>query len=403
MKITRRQWAIIGVALGFVAVLVYALMPRPVPVEVARVDRGPLRVTVDEDGRTRIRERHVISAPLAGELRRIELEPGDSVVAGRTLVATIEPNPPELIDARTRRLLEARLRTAETQLRLAHPRIERARAAQSLAGLEFQRVQALARENAVAPQEVDRAREAARMAAEDVKSAEYARQIAGFELEQAQAAMARVEPRRPDDCAWEMRIVSPVDGRVLRVFHEDAAVVPAGARLIEIGDPADLEIEIDVLSMDAVRVVPGATVWVEHWGGPKPLEARVRLVEPAGFLKISALGVEEQRVNVIADFVSPPDQRRTLGDAYRIEARIVVWQADDVLKAPVGALFRSGGEWSVFLVREGRARLTRVEVGHGDGREMEILNGLQRGDAVVLHPSDKVADAVAVRIRNERR
>jgi HlyD family secretion protein len=403
MKISRPHWYLAAAALLIVAVLAYAFAPRPVPVELARAAAGPLRVTIDEDGRTRIRERYVVSAPLGGHLRRIELHPGDAVIAGKTRIATIEPAAPELLDPRTRAQLEARRQVAETQVQLAGPRIERARAAQELALSELARAETLAAEQALSRQEFDRVREASRAANEELKSAEYARQIAGFELEQARAALLRSTPDTArGDHTWELCVTSPIDGRVLRVFHEDAAVVPTSARLVEVGDPTDLEAEIDVLSSDAVRIRPGARVLFEHWGGDRPLEGRVRVVEPAGFLKISALGVEEQRVNVIVDFVTPPDQRRALGDAYRVEARIVVWEAERVLKVPVGALFRSEGDWTVFAVRSGRARLLRVEVGHSNGRETAIVSGLTAGDEVILHPSDKIADGVAIRVREPR-
>jgi HlyD family secretion protein len=403
MKISRPHWYLAAAALLIVAVLKYAFAPRPVPVELARAAAGPLRVTIDEDGRTRIRERYVVSAPLGGHLRRIELHPGDAVIAGKTRIATIEPAAPELLDPRTRAQLEARRQVAETQVQLAGPRIERARAAQELALSELARAETLAAEQALSRQEFDRVREASRAANEELKSAEYARQIAGFELEQARAALLRSTPDTArGDHSWELCVTSPIDGRVLRVFHEDAAVVPTSARLVEVGDPTDLEAEIDVLSSDAVRIRPGARVLFEHWGGDRPLEGRVRVVEPAGFLKISALGVEEQRVNVIVDFVTPPDQRRALGDAYRVEARIVVWEAERVLKVPVGALFRSEGDWTVFAVRSGRARLLRVEVGHSNGRETAIVSGLTAGDEVILHPSDKIADGVAIRLREPR-
>ena len=403
MKISRTHWKLAATALLIIAALAYAFAPRAIPVELARVTAGPLRVTVDDDGRTRIRERYVVSAPLGGQLRRIELHPGDEVVAGRTHIATIEPAAPELIDPRARAQLEARRQVAETQVQLAGPRIERARAAQELAQAELTRAQTLLAEQALSRQEFDRVREAARAANEESRSAEYARQIAGFELEQARAALLRSTPeRRGRDHAWALCVRSPIDGRVLRVFHEDAAVVPASARLVELGDPVDLEAEIDVLSSDAVRIRPGARVTFEHWGGDIPLEGRVRVVEPAGFLKISALGVEEQRVNVIVDFVAPPEQRRALGDAYRVEARIVVWENESVLKVPVGALFRTGNDWMVFAARAGRARLTRVEVGHSNGRETEIVHGLKAGDDVILHPSDKIADGVGIRVRARR-
>lgn len=399
MKITRRHGIVGAVGMLVAGGLWFAFMPGPVPVELTRVTRGPLRVTIDEDGRTRIKERYVVSAPLGGQLRRIELHPGDCVKAGETPIAVIEPLEPELIDPRTRAQLEARLRAAEAQLQLAGPRVERMRAAHDLAQIEWGRAEKLFDQRAAARQEIDRAREAARAAAEDLKAAEYGRQIAGFELEQARAALLRTTREGRDGGAWALRICSPIDGRVLRVFQEDAAVLVPGTRLVELGDPADLEAEIDVLSSDAVQIRPGARVLFEHWGGDAPLEGRVRVVEPAGFLKISALGVEEQRVNVIADFLAPPAQRGALGDAYRVEARIVVWESAGVLQVPVGALFRSQGRWAVFAARDRRARVASVEVGHSNGRETEIIRGLAEDDSIVIHPSDKIADGVKIVVR----
>jgi HlyD family secretion protein len=253
----------------------------------------------------------------------------------------------------------------------------------------------------VARQELDRAREAARAAGEELRAAEFARRIAEFETEQARAALQRSGPAKPQgECAWEFTVRSPITGRVLRLFHEDAAVVAPGAPLLELGDPADLEAVVDVLSSDAVRIQPGAMVVIEHWGGDAPLLGRVRVIEPAGFLKISALGVEEQRVNVIIDFVSPLSERRALGDAYRVEARIVTWESADVVRIPVGALFRDHGTWSVFAVKNGRARVQQVDAGHSNGRETEITRGLAAGDEIVLHPSDKVAEGVALSVRS---
>ena len=206
---------------------------------------------------------------------------------------------------------------------------------------------------------------------------------------------------QPNDAAWELRVTSPITGCVLRVYQEDAAVVTPGAALLELGDPTD-EAVIDVLSSDAVRIRPDARVLFEHWGGQVPLEGRVRVIEPAGFLKVSALGVEEQRVNVIADFVTPAEQRRELGDAYRVEARIVVWEEDSVLKLPVGTLFRHEGKWSVFTALEGRAQLTAVEVGQSNGRETQIVSGLAEGTEIVVHPSDRVSDGAKIVARIRR-
>lgn len=400
MKTNRRPWILTLGGLLLLAALIYAFAPRPVPVDLAKIARGPLQVTVDEDGRTRIKERYVVSAPLAGRLRRIELHSGDTVTAGQTLLAVVEPAEPDLLDPRTQAQLEARLRAAEAQLQLATPRVERARAALDLAQAELDRATRLFEQNALARQEFDRARESARAAGEDLKSAIYTGQISGFEVEQARAALIRSSPQaQPGESGGQVEIVAPVSGRVLRVLHEDAGVVSAATPLLELGDPTDLEAEIDVLSSDAVRVQPGARVLFVHWGGDTPLEGRVRVVEPAGFLKISALGVEEQRVNIIADFLTPAVQRESLGDAFRVEARIVVWESENVLKVPVGALFRSGSDWALFVARERHARLTRVEVGHSNGRETEITRGLSVGDEVVLHPSDKVGDGVAITAR----
>ncbi|HTO02108.1 MAG TPA: HlyD family efflux transporter periplasmic adaptor subunit [Opitutus sp.] len=403
MNIIRRHWILSIGLLIIIGLLAYAFAPRPVPVDLVRVTQGPLRVTVNEDGRTRIRERYIVSAPLGGQLRRLELHPGDKVEAGTTLIAVIEPSEPDLLDPRALAQLEARLRAAEAQAQLAGPRVERARVAHELAQIELTRAEKLAQQQAVAGQELDRAREAARGTAEDLKAAEYSRQIAGFEVEQARAALMRSDSRmQPNDAAWELRVTSPITGCVLRVFHEDAAVVAPGAALLELGDPADLEAVIDVLSSDAVRIRPDARVLFEHWGGQKPLEGRVRVIEPAGFLKISALGVEEQRVNVIADFVTPFEERRELGDAYRVEARIVIWEEKSVLKLPVGALFRNSGKWSVFAAKNGRAQLTTVEVGESNGRETQIVGGLVEGADVVVHPSDKVADGLRITERIRR-
>lgn len=403
MHATRKTWFIAGAALVAIALLALILRPSPVSVDLARVTRGPLQETVDEDGRTRIKERYVVSAPLGGQLRRIELKAGDRVIARETILAILEPAPPEMLDARAREQLEARVRAAEAQVENAGAGLERVRASDELARSELARTLLLADRGAVAQQELDRARESARTAAEILKAAGYARQIATFELEQARAALLRTSPDgNGENCAVAWPLRSPITGRVLRVFQEDAAVVSATTRLLELGDPADLEVEVDVLSSDAVRIPSGARAFLEHWGGSSPLEARVRVIEPAGFLKISALGVEEQRVNVILDLVTPAEQRQRLGDAYRVEARIVVWEGSEVLSVPVGSLFRNGQHWAVFALRAGQARLVNVGVGHNDGRRTEVLHGLSAGDLVLVHASDKVADGVRVTPRSVR-
>jgi len=359
-----------------------------------------LQVTVNEDGRTRIKERYVVSTPLGGRLLRVELHPGDIVEAGRTLLTAIEPSEPELLDPRARAQAEARVKAAETALKQAEPLLERARTAWEFAQTELERAQRLYKENTLSHQELDNAEQKERITAAELKSARFALQIADYELELARAALLRTNPVGSRDFdSWQLPILSPICGRVLRVLQESSAVVPAGARLLELGDPTDLEVEIDVLSADAVKIKPGAKVFLEHWGGDAPLRGRVRLVEPSGFLKISALGVEEQRVNVIVDFVDPLEKRPTLGDAFRVEARIVIWEDVDVLKIPVGALFRQGDDWAIFGVANRKAKLQRVRIGQRNDLEAEVIDGLAPGTKAIVHPSDQVRDGVRVKSR----
>jgi HlyD family secretion protein len=400
MKLTRQRMLLLGLLLALGAGLVYAFMPRPVPVDVAPVTRGALQVTVNEDGRTRIKERYIVSAPLGGRLHRVELHPGDVVEAGKTLLTAIEPTDPELLDPRARAQAEARVRATETSRQQAIPLLERARTAWEFAQTDLERAKRLYQEKTLSHQELDNAEQKERTTAEELKAAQFAVQIADYELELARAALLRAQPggSKGSD-SWQFPIVSPITGRVLRVFQESSTVVPTGARLIELGDPGVLEVEIDVLSADAVKIKPGAKVLLEHWGGDAPLPGRVRVVEPSGFLKISALGVEEQRVNVIVDFTEPFEKRAALGDAYRVEARIVIWESGEVLKVPVGALFREGDDWAVFVVAEGRAKLQPVIVGQRNDLEAEIKQNLAAGSRVIVHPSDKVQNGGSVKVR----
>ncbi|HKB04647.1 MAG TPA: HlyD family efflux transporter periplasmic adaptor subunit [Gemmataceae bacterium] len=382
-------------------VVAYVLRPTTVPVEVARAERGPLRVTVDEDGKTRIRDRYVVSAPLTGRLVRIALRPGDEVRAGQTVLATIEPRDPELLDASARAAAEARVKAAETAQKQTAPVLEKAQAAHAQAVKELERARAGRITGAVPPQDLDTAVTRERTTALELRTAQFATQIAGFELEQARAALLRTRaPASGEEESWRLEVRSPIDGRVLRVFQESATIVTPGLRLLELGDPADLELEIDILSTDAVKVRPGAPVLLEHWGGEASLRARVRLVEPAAFTKVSALGVEEQRVNVIATFIDPPEKWRSLGDAYRVEARIVVWEAADVLKVPAGAVFPHADGKAVFVVAGGVAHLRVIKAGHSNGLETEVLDGLEAGAEVIVYPGDKVRDGVRVKPRD---
>lgn len=387
----------LALAAGGIAILIGAFRPRPVSVDVVTVTRGPLCVTVDKDGKTRIRERYVVAAPLAGQLLRVELKPGAMVEAGQTLVAAIEPQHTTLLDDRARAQAEARVKSAEAGRKQALANEERARASHDLTVTDLSRMRILRIQGSASSQELDTAVQKERSAAEERKAAGFAVRIAEFELEQAQAALLQTRPRSPGDQeAIRFEIRSPISGRVLRVFQESATAVTPGTKLVELGDPANLEVEVDVLSADAVKIAPGAPVLLEHWGGDAPLHGRVRQVEPQAFTKVSALGVEEQRVWVIVALDDPHDRWQSLGDSYRVEARIVIWESADVCKVASGALFRLGSDWAVFRVIDGRAIRTPVRVGRNNGLEAEIQEGLAEADAVVLHPSDKITDGVAV-------
>ena len=397
-----KKFLTIAFLLGLTAAVVYAFLPKPVPVDLARLDRGPLRVYVEEDGKTRVRDRYVVSSPLAGRLRRIKLRPGDQVPPGRML-ASIEPADPGLLDPRALAQAEARVKSAKAALDKSGAQLRWAEAALDLAETEYGRSEQLIQKHAMSKSELDSKRMQKRTREEEVRRDRFGEEIARFELEQAQAALLQTRPQTSEfDASDQFEIPSPAlstSGRsfhVLRVLQESEAVVSAGTPLVELGDLNDLEVEIEVLSSDAVKIAPGAKVLLEQWGGDNPLEARVRIVEPSGHTKVSALGVEEQRVYVIADF---PERERipaTLGDGFRVEARIIIWEKEDVLKVPTSALFRHGDGWAVFRVEHQRALLHPVKLGRKSALAAEVVEGLLQNDTVVVHPSDKVANGIAI-------
>lgn len=416
MKSLVRRILLFGFIAAVAGAIILGLRPAAVEADLAKVVRGEIRETVDQDGKTRLRERYTLSAPLAGRLLRIELDPGDEVKAGETLVASIEPRDPELLDARAVLQAEANVKAAEARLERTTPLLDEAAANLEFAEADLNRAQQARRQsaNSVTMNEIENKEMLRRSRAALVRAAEHAHEVAKFELAQAQAALLRSRPTEAgvtdgngdepapypqQDPQPHFEIQAPINGRVLRVFRESSGVVQAGEPLLEIGDPLDLEVEIDVLSRDAVKVKPGAPVLLEEWGGDRSLNGEVRLVEPSGFTKISTLGVEEQRVNVIVDLVDPPQKRETLGDGFRVEARIVIAEADDVLKVPTSALFRVGDEWAVFRVEDGVARQREVKLGLENGLEAEVQEGLAEGDEVVTHPGDNVVDGRAVKAR----
>ncbi len=394
-----RRIVLWGVVAGLVAAgLIYAFWPQPVPVDLSRVDRGQMRVTIDEEGETRVRDVYVLSAPLSGRLLRIENEVGDTVVAGETVLATIEPRDPSLLDVRSLSEAQAAVKAAEAAKALAGAELDREKAALAFAINDLERAQRLHERGNISERSLDAAELEVRIQRAAVKSAEAALRVKTFELENARAHLITpdtVGARADGAEGCCVDVYAPVSGKVLRVIRESESVVLAADPLLEIGDPRDLEIVVDLLSTDAVRVEAGNPVLVNDWGGPALL-GRVRRVEPYGFTKVSALGIEEQRVNVVIDLTDPPDRWQRLGHGFRIEASIVIWEAEDVVKVPVGALFRSEDGWAVFVVRDGRASLRRVEIGHMNGMVAEVLEGLNPGDLAVLHPSDRVSDGTRV-------
>lgn len=400
-----RRFSLVLLGLAIVAAIAYGLIPEPIEVDLARAGEGYIRVTVDEDGKTRIREKYVVSAPLAGRVLRIDMDPGDEVRAGHTLLATIEPKDPELLDARTIAEAEARVKAAEATLEKMEPLLAEAAASQQFAESELKRVIDARHRNpqAVSEAEVESKELNYQTQTALLHTAQQNKEIARYELDQARAALMRSRPPSenpaPANNGWNFPIRSPIDGRVLRVFQESSAVVTAGTPLLEVGDPTDLEVEVDVLSRDAVKIHPGALVLLEHWGGDHVLQGRVKRVEPSAFTKVSTLGVEEQRVYVIVTLVDPPQEREELGDGFRVEARIVVAEAADVVKIPTSALFRVDEDWAVFQDVDGVARQQIVQIGLQNGLEAEIVSGLFAGDPVIMHPGDDVAEGTRIRER----
>lgn len=379
-----------GLAIGF--------LPRAARVDVAEVKRAPLAVTVEEEGKTRVRERYLVSAPVAGYARRIDLKAGDAVAAGQVL-AVIEPARAVALDPRTRVQAQAQVRAAAAALAVAQDNAGSAGAAAKLAQQERVRAESLRQSNFVSAQALDTARTAETRARSAEQAAQHAVRVARFDLQTAQAAAASATRLQAGGAAEALQVRAPVAARVLRLQHESEGAVAAGQPLLEIGNPASLEVEVEVLSTDAVKIAAGSRVILDRWGGDQPIEGTVRVVEPGGFTKISALGVEEQRVRVIVDFASPREAWARLGDGYRVEARFVLWQGSDVLQLPTSALFRHGKGWAAFRLDGRRARLTPVELGQRAGLATQVLSGLRAGDRVVTHPDETIRDGARVKPR----
>ena len=397
LRLLRNRRVLLGLLIVGALVAV-AAWPRATAVEVATVSSGPMMVTIDEDGRTRVRDRFVVTAPVAGELLRIELRPGDRVERGKTRLAAVRPAAPMPLDARSRAEAEAAVQSAEAAVGRLTAELGRARTAAAQAHRELARAQSLAAGGAVAREEVERRQTEVAAADDAVRAGEFAIAQARYELDVARARLASPADGRP---VRDWVITAPVDGVVLTRFRESQGVVPAGQPLVEIGDPTRLEIVADMLSSDAVKIQPGSRVLIEEWGGPDTLVGRVRRIEPAGFTKVSALGVEEQRVNVVIDFDSTAGAARALGDNFRVEVRVVVWETGSAVKVSPGSLFRRGEDWAVYVVEGDVARLRTVTIGERNGREARVVSGLEVGELVVVYPPDTLVDGGRVTRRVE--
>jgi HlyD family secretion protein len=385
----RRALLVLVLLAGAVTVVV-ALLPKPVPVDIARVSRGPLVVEVHQTGQTRVKDRYVVSAPVAGNLVRLALEPNDPVAEGQVL-AQIAPTSAPLLDARSRDEAEVRLAAALSAAKQAESQVALARTATELAASELARATALGRAGSAPRRVLEEARFQARMREGELTSAVFARKVAAEQVRLVRAALA---PRRRT--AEPVDVLSPTPGHVLRVLRESAAVVSAGTPLLEVGDLGGLEVVVDLLTTDAVQVRAGTPVTIEGWGGERSLVGRVRKVELGGFTRPSALGVDEQRANTIIVFSDPRERWATLGDGYRVEVRLVLWRAEQAVKVSQGAVFRRGDGWAAFRVDGGVARLVPVRVGHRGETEVEVLSGLTPGATVVVDPGDRVEEGVRV-------
>lgn len=388
------------IVLSLIAVLVawglfQGFRPQPVEVDLGTATRAPLRVTIEQEGRTRVVDRYVINSPVSGYARRISLNVGDAVERDATLVE-LEPLRAEVLDVRRRAEAEARIAAAEASVSATQQRANAAASNADLAQKELKRVRALRVAGHVTASAEDRAASEAERNAAELRSAQFAVSTARHELA---AARTTLKYSASGSSANPVAVRAPVAGQVLKIPHKSEGTVASGQPLIEIGDPRALEVEVDVLSADAVRIHPGTRVVFKRWGGEGALEGVVRVIEPAGFTKVSALGVEEQRVWVIVSFTSPPVQWQRLGDGYRVEASFILWEANDVLQIPASALFRDGEGWAAFAVEQGKAVKRRMEIGQRNGLSAQVISGINAGVQVIVHPDDRVRDGASVAAR----
>ncbi len=394
----RRRILIITVSVAVIAALVYGFTPKPAGVDMAEVKKGPMRMTIDEEGKTRVKDRFVVSAPVAGFLRRIELEVGDAIKKGQ-IVAELEPLRSSVLDPRSRAEALASVSSAQATLNAVKEEERSAEASAEYAGKNIERQKRLFESGYVAKDTLEQADADAKRTEAGRLSAEARVKAARAELDRARSLLGHSAAEGTVDRERVVLIKAPAPGRVLKINHESEGVIASGEPVIEIGDPETIEVKAEVLSADAVKIKPGVAVLFERWGGSDPLSGVVRVVEPAAFTKISSLGVEEQRVLVIADITSVPEAWKRLGDGYRVEASFVIWEGKDLLQVPSSALFRKGEGWAVFVIDKNRARLKEVVVGHRNGLVAEIVSGLAEKEQVITHPDELIKDGVRVRLR----
>jgi len=404
MSANPRRYILWGLVLVVVAGGIYmAFQPKPVAVDLAVVAAAPMAVTVGDEGRTRIREIYEVSTPVAGRVLRLERSVGDAVTKNETVLAVIQPGDPAFLDRRNRTQVRSAIKAARAALKLGEADLARTKAEYDFAGNELRRAEALAAKRNLSAQSLDRAQLDFKKAGAAMATAKATMQMRRYELEEIEAALinpsVKAEGRPEGGCCVEIK--APVNGRVLRLLRQSESIVQAGTPLVELGNPKDLEVVVDLLSTDAVKVLPGATTKIIDWGGEGDLVGSVRLVEPYGFAKVSALGIEEQRVNVIIDFAADQKKAQTLGHGYRVNTRITVWQRDGVVQVPLAALFRHQNKWAVFVAKNDIATIAYLELGKRNSEAAEVLGGLAKGASVVLHPGDRISEGVALLDRAE--
>lgn len=393
----RKHPVIISITVLIVALLIWGFWPQPVFIEAIEAKRAPLTITIEEEGRSRVVDRYIISAPIDGVACRQQLDVGDEVTQGQVLLG-ITPLESQVLDPRSRAQTKAQVAAADSALHAAEQQAEAAEASAKLAVIEHERLKPLVEKGVISTDAYDKTATQVQTTAAAQRSADFQVEVARYELQAATTVLEYTAADRGEP-AERLPVVSPIDGRVLKVTRECEGPVRTGDLLLEVGDPTVLEVEVDVLSADAVKIKPGMKVLFERWGGEAPLEGIVRIIEPVGFLKISALGVEEQRVWIISDFTSPAEQWQRVGDGYRVEAKFILWHEDDVLQVPASSLFRYKDGWAVFAVENNHAKRRVVKVGQRNGLTAQILEGINEGEQVVNHPSDDVEDSRRVKQR----